>query len=42
MIYHILYDKEKVSDDIIKKCFIVSGINGDFNKNKSIIKIIFI
>ena len=38
MIYYTWYDKEKVSEEIIKKSFIVAGITEDFIKNKSKIK----
>lgn len=32
MIYHKWYNKEKVSEEIIKNSFIVAGITEDFNK----------
>ena len=38
MIYDTWYDKEKISEEIIKKSFVVAGITEDFNKTKSKIK----
>ena len=38
MIYDTWYDKEKISEEIIKKSFVVAGIIEDFNKSKSKIK----
>ena len=38
MIYDTWYDKEKISEETIKKSFVVAGITEDFNKTKSKIK----
>ena len=41
MICKIWYDENKISDDIIKKGFKVSGITEDFNQNQSKIKFVW-